>query len=161
LDALPIRKNSPGGSGLFRAAIALDDDKTIVASDGSVVSRWGVNEGQVENVPLEGDSEHLVNVQSVSISPDGRLVATAANRAVIIWQADSGTILWGPLEGHDDTIYALNFSADGKMVASGGDDQKVWVWSTETGRSVCGPMEGHTASVWGVCFRCIFTHSEV
>jgi WD40 repeat protein len=146
---------------MFRAAIALDDDKTVVASDGPIVSRWCVSEGDVENVPLEGNPEHLVNVQSVSISPDGRLVATAANRVVIIWQADNGTIMWGPLEGHDGTIYALNFSADSKMVVSGSDDRKVWVWSTETGRSVCGPMESHTAGVRGVCFKCIFTHSDV
>ncbi|KAH8993139.1 hypothetical protein EDB92DRAFT_1855060 [Lactarius akahatsu] len=71
---------------------------------------------------------------------------------VMIWQADSGKVLCGPLEGHSDDICALSFSADGKMVASGSDDRKIWVWSAETGQRVCGPMEGHTASIKGVCF---------
>ena len=138
---------------LFRS---LDDGKTILASDGSSISRWTTDVGRVENVTFEGNSEHLSAIQSASISPNGQLVATAAgNRTVMIWQADSGQALWGPLEGHVDDIYALGFSADSKMVVSGSDDKNVWIWSAETGRSMCGPMEGHTSSVKGVCFRCI------
>jgi len=156
MDLLPVWKNSSGGTGTFRTATPLDDGKTIMASDGSSISRWTVDVGHVEDVTFEGNSEHLKSIQSVSISPNGRLVATAAsNRTVMIWQADSGKALWGPLEGHGDDIYALGFSADSKMVVSGSDDRNVWIWSAETGRSICGPMEGHMSSVNGVCFRCI------
>jgi WD40 repeat protein len=159
MDSLPIQKNS-GGTGVFRAATPLDDGNTILASDGSSISRWGVSGGHVENVAFEGDSDHLAKIQSVSISPDGQLVATAAgNRTIIIWQAVSGKILCGPLEGHADDIHGLSFSADSKMVVSGSDDQKVWIWSVDTGQSKGGPMEGHAAGVRAVCFRCILTFS--
>lgn len=162
MDSLPIQKNSSAGTGVFRAAVPLNDGKTILASDGLSISRWSVDKGQVKDVHFEGNSEHLADIQSASISPNGRLVATAAsNRTVIIWEAESGKILWGPLEGHTDDIFALNFSADSKMVVSGGDDRKVWVWSAVTGQSICGPMEGHTYYVRGVCFRCVFTRSEL
>ena len=161
MDSLPVWKNSSGVTGTFRAAIPLDDGKTIFASDGSSISRWTIDVGRVENVIFEGNSEHLSAIQSASISPDGRLVATAAgNRTVMIWQADSGKVLWGPLEGHVDDIYALSFSADGKMVVSGSDDRNVWIWSAETGQSICGPLEGHTSSVKGVCFRYIHRSSS-
>ena len=157
MDSLPVFKNSSGHTSTFRAAIPLDDGKTIVASDGSSISRWTVDVGHVEDVTFEGNSEHLTGVQSASISPNGRLVATAArNRTVMIWQADSGKALWGPLEGHGSDIYALSFSADSKMVVSGSDDRNVWIWSAETGQSICGPMEGHGSGVKGVCFRYIF-----
>jgi WD40 repeat protein len=156
MDSLPVWKNSSGVTGTFRAAIPLNDGKTILASDGSSISRWIVDVGRVENVAFEGNPEHLSAIQSASISPNGQLVATAAgNRTVMIWQADSGKALWGPLEGHVDDIYALSFSADSKMVVSGSDDRDVRVWSAETGQSICGPMEGHTSSVKGVCFRYI------
>jgi WD40 repeat protein len=156
MDSLPVWKNSSGGTGTFRAAIPLDDGKTIVASDGSSISRWTLDVGRVEDVTFEGNSEHLGDIQSVSVSPNGRLVATAAsNRTVMIWQADSGKALWGPLEGHGNDIYALSFSADSKMVVSGSYDRNVWIWSAETGQRICGPMEGHTSFVKGVCFRCI------
>ena len=78
----------------------------------------------------------------------------------MIWQAEDGKLLCGPLQGHTHEIHALNFSADSKMVVSGSDDRNVWVWSAETGESIRGPMESHTASVKGVCFRCTLTYSE-
>ena len=155
MGSLPIWGKALGGTGPFRAAVPLPDGNSILACDGFGIWGWDLDDGHVEHVPFEGHSEHLSNIQSTSISLHGTLVATAGqDRAVIIWQADSGKVLWGPLEGHTQDISALSFSADGKMVASGSDDQKVWVWSAETGQSVCGPMEGHTASVKGVCFRC-------
>ena len=162
MASLPIWKNTPTGSmDVFRAAIPLHDSDTILASDKWSISKWSVEEGHVENVPLEGNSEHIAGIQSVSISPNGQLVATAANRAVMIWHADSGTILCGPLEGHTDDIYALSFSADSKMLISGSDDQTVRIWSAEHESSICGPLEGHTATVRSVCFRYILTRSEL
>ena len=155
MDSLPIWGNFMGGTGPFRAAVPLLDGISVLACDDFGIWRWNLDDGQVENVPFEGYSEHLSDIQSASISPHGTLVATAGkDRGVMIWHADSGKVLWGPLEGHSDDIFALCFSADGKMVASGSDDSKVWVWSAETGQRVCGPMEGHTGTVKAVCFRC-------
>ena len=132
-----------------------------MTSDGSSSSTWSVNDGRVEDVPFEGNSEQLVGIRSVSISPDGLLVATASrNRAVMIWQSETGKMLCGPLEGHTHDIHALNFSADSEMVVSGSDDRNVWVWSAKTGESIHGPMQSHAASVRGVCFRYILTCSE-
>lgn len=169
MSSLPIQNNLPGGTGIFRAAVSLNDGNTILASDGSSISRWSVDKGHVDDVFLEGnseveskvESEHLADIQSVTFSPNGQRVATSAsNKTVIIWEAGSGKILWGPLEGHTDDIFALNFSTDSKMVVSGSDDRRVWIWSAETGQSICGPMEGHEDAVRGVCFRCIISHFE-
>jgi len=139
---------------MFRAATPLDDGNTILASDGLSISKWSINEGPLENVTFKGDSEHLAKIQSVSISPDDQLVATAAgNGTIIIWQAGSGEISCGPIEGHTDNIRGLGFSPDSTMVVSGSDDKKVSIWSVETGQSIHGPMEGHEARVECVCFR--------
>ena len=155
MDSLPIWGNFLGGTGPFRAAVPLLDGISILACDGLSVWRWNLDNGQVENLPLEGHSEHLSDIRSASISPHGTLVATTGkDQAVMIWQADTGKLLHGPLEGHSNDIFALSFSVDGKMVVSGSDDRTVWVWSAETGQSVCGPLEGHTGTVKGVCFRC-------
>ena len=161
MDSLPIQKNHLAGTGLFRAAVPLKNGN-IVASDGSSISRWSVDKGHVESVALEGDPEHLGDIQSVSVSPNGRLVATAAgNRTIMIWHVEDGKTLWGPLEGHTDDICALSFSADSKMLVSGSNDRSVWIWSAETGQSICGPLEGHAAVVKGVCFRCVITRPEL
>jgi len=161
MDSLPIQ-NPLGGTGVFRVATPLDDGNTVFTSDGSSVSRWSVDGGHIETVPFEGDSEHLAEIKSVSISPDGRLVATAAgNRTIIIWEAGSAKISCGPIEEHAGDIRSLGFSPDSTMIVSGCDDQKVWIWSVETGQSIHGPMEGHEAGVSEVCFRYILTYSAV
>ncbi|KAI9507936.1 quinon protein alcohol dehydrogenase-like superfamily [Russula earlei] len=149
---LPIQPNAQRGTGVFLATIACHDGHTILASDGSIISRWNVNNGNVEKAPLEGDSEHLANVQSVSISPNGQLIVTAARRTMMIWEVESGAKLCGPLEGHEDVINALNFSADSKKVVSGSDDRSIRIWSAKTGQSIGGPMKGHDDSVRCVCF---------
>ena len=161
MNLLPIQNHS-GNTGVFRAATLLDDGNTVLASDGSSISKWTVDKGCIENVPFEGDSGHLDKVQSVTISPDGQLVATATgNRAIIVWKAEGGTVSCGPIKGHSGDIRGLSFSPDGTMVVSGGDDQKVSLWSIETGQRIHGPMEGHEAVVGEVCFRCMLTCSGI
>ena len=161
MDSLPLQ-NPSVGTHIFRAATPLDDGNTILASDGLSISKWSINKGPLENVTFKGDSEHLAEIQSVSISPDGQLVATVAeNGTIIIWQAGSGEISCGPIEGHSDDIYGLGFSPDSTMVVFSCRDQKVRIWSAETGQSIHGPMEGHEDGVVCVCFRCMLTCSEV
>lgn len=161
MDSLSIRSHS-GDTGVFRAATLLDDSNTVLASDGSSISRWTVDKGHTKSVPFEGDPEHLSKIQSVSVSPDGQLVATAAgNRTIVIWEAESGKISCGPIEAHAGYIRGLGFSPDSTMVVSGSDDQKVSIWSVETGQSMHGPMESHEAGVGAVCFRCILTCSGI
>lgn len=159
MDSLPTQNHS---GDVFRAATLLDDGNTVLASDGSSISRWTVDKGHVKNVPFEGDPEHLTKIQSVSISSDGQLVATVAgNRTIVIWNTESGKISCKPIEGNAGYIRGLGFSPDNTMLVSGSDDQKVSIWSVETGQSIHEPMEGHEAGVGEVCFRCILTCSEI
>ena len=161
MNSLSIHNHS-GDTGVFSAATLLDDGNIVLASDGSSVSRCTVDEGHINIVPFEGKPEHLDRIQSVTISPDGQLVATATgNQTIVIWKAESGTILCGPIEAHTEDIRGLGFSPDGTMVVSGSDDQKVGIWSAETGKRIHGPMEGHVAYVRVVCFRCILTSSWI
>lgn len=61
----------------------------------------------------------------------------------------------GPLatwKGHDDTIYSLKVSPDGKRLLSGGADKNVRLWDI-TSRSLVAGLEGHTNHVLAVCFN--------
>ena len=161
MDSLPIQNHS-GDTGVFRAATLLDDGNTVLASDGSSISKWTIDKGHIESVPFEDDSGNLNKILSVTISPDGQLVATATeDQTIIIWEAESGKILCGPIEGHTDDIRSLGFSLDSTMVVSGSDDQKVGIWSVKNEKKVRGPMEGHGGVVRAVCFRCILICSGI
>jgi len=54
-------------------------------------------------------------------------------------------------KGHDDFVYAVAFSPDGKRVLSGSHDQTVRLWDAETGKELR-RFTGHRNPVYGVAF---------
>jgi dipeptidyl aminopeptidase/acylaminoacyl peptidase len=74
-------------------------------------------------------------VTCVTFSPDGSLIATAANHyrqtrpdeRICLWDAAMGQEV-GRLVGHRGTVAALAFSPDGKVLASGSYDETILFW---------------------------------
>eukprot|EP00741_Cyanophora_paradoxa_P006599 tig00001027_g6384.t1 len=89
-------------------------------------------------------------VVQLAVSPDGTRVASVSGRLchIRVWDAPSGSELC-KLEGHFDSINALEFSRDGSLLFSGGRDTSVRVWNAATGaqRRV---IEAHTLSVFAL-----------
>jgi WD40 repeat protein len=55
------------------------------------------------------------------------------------------------LEGHTGAVWAVAFSRDGKLVASGSHNQTVKLWDPATG-ALQQTLEGHTGAVRAVAF---------
>jgi WD40 repeat protein len=66
-----------------------------------------------------------------------------------LWNAATGQPIGGRLM-HTDGVLTVDFSADGKLVATGGEDNVAYVWNVDTGARV-GPLR-HQEQVWAVEF---------
>ncbi|KAL1889912.1 hypothetical protein Sste5346_008639 [Sporothrix stenoceras] len=61
------------------------------------------------------------------------------------------------LEGHDDSVWSVAFSADGNHVASASSDDTVKIWNITSGACLQ-TLEGHNESVWSVAFSADGNH---
>ncbi|EEB93899.1 hypothetical protein MPER_07384 [Moniliophthora perniciosa FA553] len=80
-------------------------------------------------------------IRSVCFSPDGKFLATGAedkqistNRAHQIWDIQKKRIR-SIFDGHQQEIYSLDFSADGRLIVSGSGDKTARIWDMVDGTS--------------------------
>jgi RNA polymerase sigma factor (sigma-70 family) len=68
-----------------------------------------------------------------ALAPDGRTLASAAGKVIRLWDPATGKEL-RRLEGHEGPVGCLAWSADGKTLASGADDNTVRLWDVAGGK---------------------------
>ena len=56
------------------------------------------------------------------------------------------------LSGHTSQALSVAFSPDGRILASGSYDGKIWLWEVENGQPIVEPLIGHNRSVYSLAF---------
>ena len=64
---------------------------------------------------------------AVAFSPDNRLLAASGRDGASLWETATGTMLT-QTSGHRGQVTAVAWSADGRTLATGGDDSTVLLW---------------------------------
>jgi len=103
--------------------------------------------------PLPGPSG---KINALAFSPGGKTLFAAGGNAGI-----SGEIKIYRLKdlrpihtlvGHDDAIYSLAISPNGKQFATGSYDQQIILWNAQTGKPIR-TFKGHNGAIFGLAFR--------
>ncbi|MBD2197831.1 MULTISPECIES: WD40 domain-containing protein [Calothrix] len=99
---------------------------------------------------LSGHS-HWIN--SVTISPDGKKLASGSGDGTInLWNLSNGQIIT-TVNGHSYPVRSVAFSPDGLILASGSNDNTVKLWSSITENAfVSKILTGHSDNVIAVAF---------
>ena len=140
--------------------VAFSPDNLMVATTGDdqLVHTWSAENGAAFEV-LAG---HKGVVTSLAFSPGGDLISAAQDRGVVAWDANPAwkldrTIGTGDAKSpFTDRVCALAFSADGKLLATGGGEPsragEIKIWSIETGELARDISNIHSDVVLGLEF---------
>jgi WD40 repeat protein len=139
----------------------------LSSSDDKTLRRWDTNAGQCLQT-LQGYTNWD---WSIAFSPDGTTLASSADNAIIkLWKIESPKDPEDPenpqilklkdpdpknpkiLKGHNNRIRKVVFSQDGRLLASGSDDQTIKVWEVETGQCIH-TLQKHQDRVLTVAFH--------
>ena len=104
------------------------DGKKLAAAGNHVIRIWDVDSGK-EISPASTRHGHGGPLTSLSLSPDGKTVATSSDDGTLrCWETGSGKQRL-QVAGHGGkALYACVFSADGKSVWSAGWDNALRLW---------------------------------
>lgn len=117
--------------------IAPDGETLISAGEDTTIKIWDLSTNSLRHT-LRG---HVAPVRVIALSPDGQLLASAADandlipgsdRVIHIWDVQSGTLLktFTPT----DRIAALAISADRQILLAGTEHGSIQAWNLQTGQ---------------------------
>ncbi|MBX2863151.1 MAG: AAA-like domain-containing protein [Leptolyngbyaceae cyanobacterium MAG.088] len=141
--------------------VAISPDGLILAtaSEDHTIKLWEATSGRL----LNELKEHQAPVYGIAFNPNGRLLAsTSDDKTIKLWPLNpDGSINQETeedpeespiitLDGHQDRVWQVKFSPDGRQLASTSLDNTIKLW-TSSGTLVT-TLKGHDAGTWGLDF---------
>jgi WD40 repeat protein/serine/threonine protein kinase/DNA-directed RNA polymerase subunit RPC12/RpoP len=159
-DGLKLHTLKGHTGAVYAVAYSPDGSRLYTGSWDKSVRVWDTQTGKHLKT-LQG---HTGGVLAIGISPDGHHIVTSAGingrktakeaaskkQTVIIWDAQSGQKLQ-TLPGHDDSVYDVSYSSDGKKIVTASWDGSVKIWNAVNGK-VLKTLRGHSRSIQTAAF---------
>ncbi|MBD3884517.1 serine/threonine protein kinase [Phormidium tenue FACHB-886] len=146
---------NPAQSKAIWSAILTPDGRTLISGGEDrdpfnnqffPVKVWSLSTAEVPNTLNEG---HTAPIRNLSLSQDGRILASAsADQTIKIWDVAAGKLLQ-TLQGHTAPVWSVALSRDGKTLVSGSQDNTLKIWDVQTG-ALRHTLTEHTGVVYSV-----------
>jgi len=131
-----------------RLAASPDGRLLVAGYENSPVLAWDLARPSAGPRPLGG----LLAPSCLSFSPAGdALFLNFDQEAVFVQAATPAPSPRVNLAGHSEEAWALAFSPDGAVLASGGDDHQIKLWDVATGAELAA-VEAHSQTVTSLAF---------
>jgi len=120
-----------GHKQFVRGVIFSPDGKSMISGGWDSTARvWDLEASKERFILKIDDEDHSRVVWSVSISPDGTILAGTCGglKLVQLWNFKTGAEI-ATLVGHESAISSVAFSSNGKILATGSSDNTIKVWS--------------------------------
>lgn len=148
---------------VWNAAFSPDEKRIVTACQDGSVMVWSVDTAKPDS-PFLG---HVGPVYTAAFSPDGRFVASGGyDKRILLWEPDkirpfdyetlttkqkNPPPVYEALEAHTAGVRSLGFSANGRLLLSGGNDNSLRVWDV-AGRKLLKTLRGHAGRVPACAF---------
>ena len=122
----------------------------ISATDTRFVTRAA--DGSVRIYAVDGELQHTLgaHVQRATLAPNATVVATTKAREADLWDAATGKLVHR-LVGHRSGVADAEFSPDGSVLVTAGDDHDARTWDVASGR-LLHVLRGHFFPVRSASF---------
>lgn len=149
--------NANGHTAAVNKVRFLDDDRFVTVSNDKSIRLWSVRSGEsLEVLRPPSDAGPAGMLYALAVAPQGTWIAAGGYE----WAgADQGVYVIDLIRrevvtvlcGHNNVILDLDFSPDGRLLASASADKTVRVWDLQT-RQNTKVLRGHRDSVYAVRF---------
>src|SRR6266487_3714674 len=116
---------------LKNIAFNLDGHVLATSYDDGTILLWDSANGRVLH-RLTQSTQNNNPVSTMAFSPDGKMLASGNNNAVIFWNVATGKLIGQSLTADQATIEEVAYSRDGKTLASIDSTSGIMLWDVAT-----------------------------
>ncbi|KAF8720228.1 hypothetical protein RHS02_09038, partial [Rhizoctonia solani] len=140
---------------VLSVGFSLDSSHIYSVSRDRMVHVWERRSGKLEYTigPIDTDGDYDPWYQefwpAVLIYDDKRVVCGSSSGRIYVWKDGKQT---HELTGHDEAVYSIAVSPDGRTFASGDDGGKLMMWDGSTGAQLRSISEAHADCIYSIAY---------